>query len=95
MNEPFEMLRRLAWKKEVKSSSAYKVWVSKTSEGRVQAESTVALEGALAFNAAIWAGIQLWSSLLILLRHWEEIEVKGSQHLMLQKMISQDRGREG
>lgn len=43
-------------KKEVKSSSAYKVWAAKTSEGRVQAESTVALEGAPAFNAATWAG---------------------------------------
>ncbi len=40
-------------KREVKSSSAYKVRAAKTSEVRVQTESTVALEDAPAFNAAI------------------------------------------
>lgn len=99
MNEPFEMLRRLAWKKRSKALQHIKYerqrllrggcrpspqWPSKTPQLLTPP-----------YELVLEHGIQLWSSLLISLRHWEEIEVKGSQHLMLQKMISQDKGREG
>lgn len=87
MNEPFEMLRLLAWKKRSKALQHIKYERRRLQRGgcRPSPQWPSKAPRLLMPPHELEHGIQLWSSLLISLRHWEEIEVKGSQHLMLQK----------
>lgn len=87
MNEPFEMLRLLAWKKRSKALQHIKYERRRLQRGgcRPSPQWPSKAPRLLTLPHELEHGIQLWSSFLISLRHWEEIEVKGSQHLMLQK----------